>query len=108
MRNDSGSNPPDDNSRNPNRDFFGEKRSNVTHESATDLDAHIARKSDGDSSRLYDMRHVLMENRGYVCVCAHQSITGTGRDPHVAAKRKSSAGRHLPERSLALGWNLIG
>ncbi|SDY84168.1 hypothetical protein SAMN05421754_10258 [Nitrosomonas sp. Nm58] len=41
----------------------GEKCSNATHESATDLGAHLARKSDGDASRLCHMEYVLMENR---------------------------------------------
>ena len=75
---DGGSNPPDDNSRNPGRDFSGEKRSNATHESATDPDARLARKNDGAASRLCYMGHVLMENRnGLVVDVSVSAATGT-------------------------------
>jgi IS5 family transposase len=77
MRKDGGSNPPDDNSRNPSRNFAGEKRSNTTHESVTDPDARLARKSDGDASRLCYMGHVLMENRnGLVVDVSVSAATG--------------------------------
>ena len=77
MRKDGNSNPPDDNSRNPSRDFAGEKRSNATHESTTDPDARLARKSDGDASRLCYMGHVLMENRnGLVVDVSVSAATG--------------------------------
>ncbi|WP_394808975.1 hypothetical protein [Nitrosomonas sp.] len=39
IRKNGGSNPPVDHTRNPSRDFAGEKHSNATHESATDSDA---------------------------------------------------------------------
>lgn len=49
--------------RNSWKDFKGEKRSNSTHESKTDPEARLARKSDGQSSILAHSLHVLMENR---------------------------------------------
>lgn len=49
--------------RNAERDFRGEKRSNETHASTTDPDAKLYRKSDGQSSILCFMGHLLMENR---------------------------------------------
>ena len=49
--------------RNGERDWRGQKRSNETHASATDPDARLARKSDGQSSILAYTGHVLMENR---------------------------------------------
>lgn len=77
IRKDSGSNPPDDHTRNPSRDFAGEKRSNATHESTTDPDARLARKSDGDASRLCYMGHVLMDNRnGLVVDVSISAATG--------------------------------
>jgi transposase len=44
-------------------DFHGEKRSNETHESVTDKEAQLYRKSAGKESKLCFMGHVLMENR---------------------------------------------
>lgn len=49
--------------RNTERDWRGRSRSNETHESKTDPDARLARKSDGQSSVLAYAGHVLMENR---------------------------------------------
>lgn len=48
-----------------------------THESTTDPDARLARKSDGDASRLCYMGHVLMENRNGLVVDVSVS-TATG------------------------------
>jgi transposase len=44
--------PPPDDPGNPSIDFHGEKRSNETHQSATDPDARLARKSGGHESKL--------------------------------------------------------
>ncbi len=78
VRKEGDNNPPDDNTRNPSRDFKGEKRSNATHESITDPGARLARKNDGDASRLCYMGHVMMENRnGLVVDVSVSSATGT-------------------------------
>jgi transposase len=44
-------------------DFHGEKRSNETHQSATDPDARLYKKSKGSEAKLSYLGHVLMENR---------------------------------------------
>src|SRR5271155_3778860 len=44
-------------------DFKGEKRKNETHESSTDPDARLFRKTKGSEAKLSYMGHVLMENR---------------------------------------------
>ncbi|WP_312283651.1 IS5 family transposase [Candidatus Igneacidithiobacillus taiwanensis] len=44
-------------------DFRGQKRSNDTHESVTDPDARLYKKSEGEASRLAYLGHVLMDNR---------------------------------------------
>ncbi len=63
---------------NPSVDFRGEKRSNTTHESSTDPEARLYRKSRGTSSQLCYMGHVLMENRnGLVVNTAVTHATGT-------------------------------
>ena len=48
---------------NPTVDFHGEKRSNDTHESTTDPDARLARKSSGHEAKLAYCGNVLIENR---------------------------------------------
>lgn len=53
---------------NPTVSFRGEKRSNETHESTTDPDARLARKSPGTGARLAYSGNVLMENRNGLCV----------------------------------------
>jgi hypothetical protein len=44
-------------------DFRGERRSNATHQSATDPEARLMRKGKGKEARLVFMAHALMENR---------------------------------------------
>lgn len=59
--------PPDDPG-NPTVDFRGEKRSNETHQSSTDPEARLARKSHGTTSKLSFSAHSLMENRNGLLV----------------------------------------
>lgn len=54
--------PPEDGGRNPTVDFKGERRSNETHQSTTDPDARLYKKSEGDKSRMSYLSHALMEN----------------------------------------------
>ncbi len=55
--------PREDDPGNPTVDFRGEKRSNATHQSTTDPDAQLVRKSRGQAAILGYRGHVLMENR---------------------------------------------
>jgi hypothetical protein len=50
--------------------FHGEKRSNETHESTTDPDARLARKSGGHEAKLAYCGSVLIENRNGLVVDA--------------------------------------
>jgi transposase len=59
--------PPDDPG-NPTVDFHGERRSNATHWSLTDLDALLTRKGKGKEAKLAFSLNVLMENRHGLCV----------------------------------------
>jgi hypothetical protein len=54
--------PPDDPG-NPTVDFHGENRSNDTHQSMTDPDARLARKSGGHEAKLAYCGNVMIENR---------------------------------------------
>jgi transposase len=55
--------PPPDDPGNPTVDFHGENRSNETHESTTDPDARLARKSGGHEAKLAYCGNVMIENR---------------------------------------------
>ena len=44
-------------------DFHGEKRSNETHQSTTDPDARLYKKSKGSEAKMGYLGHALMENR---------------------------------------------
>lgn len=50
-------------SRNAERNFHKEKRSNETHQSTTDPQARLYKKGDGQPAKLCYMGHALMENR---------------------------------------------
>jgi transposase len=60
--------PPPDDPGNPTVDFHGEKRSNETHESTTDPDTRLARKSGGHEAKLAYTGNVLIENRNGLVV----------------------------------------
>lgn len=60
--------PPSDDSSNPTVNFHGEKRSNDTHESATDTDARLARKGSGKEAKLSYNGNLLTENRNGLIV----------------------------------------
>ena len=49
-------------------EFHGEKRKNQTHESATDPEARLFKKSKGSEAKLGYLGHVLMENRNGLLV----------------------------------------
>jgi transposase len=64
--------------RNAEVDFRGQKRSNATHVSRTDPEARLARKSDGEASRLCHMVHLLTENtHGLVVDVEVTAFSGT-------------------------------
>lgn len=68
QRKDQPEQPPPDDPGNPTVDFRGEKRSNDTHESTTDPDARLARKSGGHESKLAYCGNAMIENRNGLVV----------------------------------------
>jgi transposase len=77
-----GSNPPptDGDPSNPTVDFRSEKRSNVTHQSLTDPDARLARKSPNTAALLCYLGSVLMDNRhGLIVATDVRSPSGTAQ-----------------------------
>ena len=70
--------PPPDPGSNPTVDFRKEKRCNETHESLTDPEARLLRKSRGAGARLGYLAHVLTDNRhGLVLDVRLTQATGT-------------------------------
>ena len=76
--------------RNAERDFRGERRSNATHASASDADARLFRKGDGQSSRLCFMGHLLMENGNALIVDG--ALIGAALDKPIAEEKARGRG----------------
>ena len=73
-----GSDEPPSGSRNSERDFHGEKRSNDTHASTTDPESRLYRKGKGKEAKLSYIGNALTENRhGLVVEAELGSATGT-------------------------------
>lgn len=70
--------PPTGGGRNPDVDFHGERRGNLSHRSSTDPEARLARKGSGKEARLCYAGHSLIENRhGLITQCELTQATGT-------------------------------
>lgn len=67
-RKDGSDDDPQGPSRNAERNFRQEKRSNETHQSTTDPEARLYKKGDGQPARLCYIGHVMMENRNGLAV----------------------------------------
>jgi hypothetical protein len=109
QRKDEGTPPSPDDPGNPTVNFHGEKRSNQTHESKTDPDAKLARKSAGTAER--DAALIMLEqipgtkpvtageDKGYhtadfVAECRHLEVT-----PHVAQNDGRRGGSAIDART---------
>jgi transposase len=89
---------------NPLVNFRGDKRSNATHQSATDPEARLARKGKGKEAHLCHSGHVLMENRGGLVVAVEVDAPD-GHAERRAARRmlRHVKGRHgLVPRTLGV------
>lgn len=97
---DDGNEPPSGGGKNRTVDFHGERRTNQTHLSATDPEARLARKADGQPARLSLAGHVLMENRNGLAVDV--LVTGWDGKAERAAALKMVDRQRRPRR-LTLG-----
>ena len=79
-----GSDEPPSPGRNGERQFKGEKRKNDTHESTTDPDAKLYRKSNSAAAKLSYIGHALAENRHGLVVEA-DATKATSRAEREAA-----------------------
>jgi len=88
--------------RNGEVDFRGSKRSNATHQSATDPQARLYRKGKGKPAQLCFMGHALMENRSGLVVEAEltQADGCAERTAAIAMIERHSPGS---QRRLTLG-----
>jgi transposase len=81
-------------------DFHGEKRTNQTHQSTTDPDARLYKKSAGSEAKLAYLGHVLMENRhGLLLKTCVTQATGTAERDAALQMVKPMAGA----RRITLG-----
>jgi transposase len=89
--------PPPDDPGNPTVDFHGERRRNETHESTTDADARLARKSGGHESKLAYCGNVLIENRNGLVVDAEllQSNGTAERDAALLMVERIEGGKRV-------------
>jgi transposase len=79
-------------------DFKGSKRKNETHQSVTDPESRLLKKSAGQEAKLCYAAHSVMENRNGLCVAftVRQSVGEGTSEPQVAVEQL----RKLKQR----GW----
>jgi transposase len=82
--------------------FHGQKRSNETHESTTDPDARLYKKSYGKESHLAYLGHALVENRNGL-IAAAMATTADGFAEREAALLMLEAQRKGRKRRITLG-----
>ena len=91
--------PPDtpDDPGNPTVNFRGEARKNDTHQSTTDRDARLFKKTTGSEAKLAYLGHLLMENRhGLIVDALVTPATGTAeRDAALTMLADLPVGRRI-------------
>jgi transposase len=89
--------PPPDDPGNATVNFRGERRSNETHESKTDPQAQMARKSEGKESKLSYSGNLLVENRNGLIVNAEVFVAnGTAeRDAALVMLERIPGGKQV-------------
>jgi len=93
--------PADGDPGNPTIDFRGEKRSNKTHESTTDPESRLLRKSLGDRARLCFGAHALLENRhGLLLDLLVTPAVGVTEEEAALAMLKRQARRRIKPKTL--------
>ncbi|MBI3670855.1 MAG: IS5 family transposase [Acidobacteria bacterium] len=92
-RKDSGGGPD---SRNREANVHGERRTNETHQSTTDPEARLYKKSAGSEAKLCYLGHALMENRhGLLVKTRVTQATGTAeRDAALEMTKKTRGKKH--------------
>lgn len=84
---------PASDSGNPEVNFRGEKRSNATHQSTTDPEARLYKKSQGKEAKLGYLGHVVAENRNGLVVNTEVTLaTGTAEREAALAMMEEREG----------------
>lgn len=92
---------------NPAVDFRGEKRSNETHESKTDAESRLYRKSSKSEAKLSFMGHVMMENRNRLAVDAKlTAATGTAEREAAHEMALDLPGKHRKTLGADKGYDV--
>ncbi len=92
--------PSDGDPKNPTVNFHGEKRSNATHESVTDPDARLARKSNGQTSTLSHLGSVVMDNRHGLIVATDVRAPGYDAERDAAVELLSGLEPRATRRTV--------
>lgn len=95
--------PPAAGGSNPRVNFRGEKRSNDTHQSTTDPQARLAKKSNGVGAQLCHSGHVLMENRHGLCLEIRVAAADGRAEREMAKKMLRRVERRHGVRPETLG-----
>jgi transposase len=85
----------DDDPGNPTINFHGEERTNLTHESTSDPQARLYKKSSGSEAKLCFLGNAVIDNRhGLVVSTQYTQATGTGeREAALAMMKKLKKNR---------------
>lgn len=105
--------------RNVEANFHGEKRSNQTHQSTTDPEALLARKSNAAPAKLCFAGHLLMEHRNALIVDAELTAADgfaeraaalgmLGRLPKRARRRTVAADKAYDTKAFVAGCRELG
>ncbi len=87
--------PPGGGGRNPDVDFHGDKRRRDTHESKTDKNAQLFKKTKGHETKLAYLGHLLMENlHGLVANAQITQATGTSEREAAIDMIEALSGTH--------------
>lgn len=86
---------------NPTVNFREEKRSNATHESVTDPECRLAKKSAGKEARLSYLGSVVIDNRHGLVVATH--VTQPGYDSECTSALEMMQNLPPPSRRRTLG-----
>jgi transposase len=96
---------PPPSGRNPGVDFHGQRRRNDTHQSTTDPEARLARKSVGTAAKPSYAGHLLMENRNGLVVGAALTEADGYAERETALRLLH---RRRGERRTSKRWTVAG
>jgi len=88
---------------NPSVDFHGEKRTNTTHQSSTDPEARLYKKSAGAEAKLCYLGHALLDNRHGLLADVQLTIASGTAERDAGTEMMQRRQRRWPRKRLTLG-----